>query len=94
MPPQRVVLRLHIEFYPQGDPYTPMLLARHLLEDATVYPDTATFSLEQLAPAFCYSLSPLLLCVKWGDKALLDTQEEDKCVKYSVVGAKNLQNRK
>lgn len=68
--------------------------SRGQLEDAGVYPGTATFSLEQLATAFCYSPSPLLLCVRWGDKALSDTQEEDKCVKYAVVGAKNLQNRK
>lgn len=74
--------------------HTPVLLAQDACLRTHSYPVTATFSLEQLATAFCYGPSLLLLSAKRGDEALLDTQEEDKCVKYSIAGAKDLQNIK
>lgn len=81
--PQRVILRLYFKFCPQYDPYTSAAGSRHLPTDSNIYSGTATFSLEQLATAFCNSPSPLLQQLKWGDKALLlskallDTQAED-----------------
>lgn len=44
-----MVLRSHIKFHPQQTPYTSVAGSRHLLEDANIYPGTATFSPEQLA---------------------------------------------
>lgn len=81
--PQRGILRLHFKFCPQYDPYTSAAGCRRLPKDSNIYSGTATFSLGQLATAFCNSPSPLLLYVKWGDKALLlskallDIQAED-----------------
>lgn len=92
MPPPRV-LRFPIKVYPHHDPPT-SAVAQDACLRIPIHPGTAMFSLEQPAIAFCYSPSPLLLSVKWGDKALLDTQEEEKCVKYSVAGAMNLQSIK
>lgn len=73
-----------------------MLLAQGAcwMTPSTLVPTPAAFSLEQLATAFHYGPSPSLLSVKWGDQALLDTQEEDRRVTYSIVGAKNFQNIK
>lgn len=72
--PQRVVLGLHIKFYPQSTPYISIAGSQPLLEKSDSCPGTASFSPEPF----------LLLSVKWEEKALLlpkallDPQEEAK----------------
>lgn len=85
MPPQRVVLTLRVKVCSQCDPH-PSADSRHLPEDSSVYRSPAQLLQSAWLQLFAAALPlcPLLLSVKWGDKALLDTQEEDNLSVWSI----------